>query len=64
MDVISQLQEQVDTIASIAVDTFGSLQRDALSGRLSANYPEPPSACRGRRIQFRPATQADEFCSR
>ncbi|XP_048134420.1 mediator of RNA polymerase II transcription subunit 21 isoform X2 [Rhodamnia argentea] len=42
MDVISQLQEQVNTIASIAFNTFGTLQRDAPSVRLSANYPEPP----------------------
>lgn len=44
MDVISQLQEQVNTIASVAFNTFGSLQRDAPSVRLSASYPEPPPA--------------------
>ncbi|XP_039172353.1 mediator of RNA polymerase II transcription subunit 21-like isoform X2 [Eucalyptus grandis] len=42
MDVISQLQEQVNTVASVAFNTFGSLQRDAPSVRLSASYPEPP----------------------
>ncbi|KAF8020053.1 hypothetical protein BT93_G0678 [Corymbia citriodora subsp. variegata] len=42
MDVISQLQEQVNTIASVAFNTFGTLQRDAPSVRLSASYPEPP----------------------
>ncbi|CAI0414366.1 unnamed protein product [Linum tenue] len=42
MDIISQLQEQVDTIASLAFNTFGTLQRDAPPVRLSSNYPEPP----------------------
>lgn len=42
MDVISQLQEQVNTIASIAFNTFGTLQRDAPPVRLSQNYPDPP----------------------
>ncbi|XP_073021627.1 mediator of RNA polymerase II transcription subunit 21 isoform X2 [Primulina eburnea] len=43
MDIISQLQEQVNTIASLAFNTFGSLQRDALPVQLSPNYPEPPA---------------------
>ncbi|KAK4759279.1 hypothetical protein SAY87_022410 [Trapa incisa] len=42
MDIISQLQEQVNTIASIAFNAFGSLQRDAPPVRLSQNYPDPP----------------------
>ncbi|KAL9255089.1 Mediator of RNA polymerase II transcription subunit 21-like protein [Drosera capensis] len=41
MDVISQLQEQVNTIATLAFNTFGTLQRDAAPVRLSPNYPEP-----------------------
>ncbi|KAL5997315.1 Mediator of RNA polymerase II transcription subunit 21 [Asimina triloba] len=41
MDIISQLQEQVNTIASLAFNTFGTLQRDAPPVRLSPNYPEP-----------------------
>lgn len=41
MDIISQLQEQVNTIAAIAFNTFGTLQRDAPPVRLSPNYPEP-----------------------
>ncbi|XP_076915254.1 mediator of RNA polymerase II transcription subunit 21-like [Bidens hawaiensis] len=44
MDIISQLQEQVNTIAAIAFNTFGTLQRDAPPVRLSPNYPEPPAA--------------------
>ncbi|GAB4826604.1 Mediator of RNA polymerase II transcription subunit 21 [Ancistrocladus abbreviatus] len=43
MDIISQLQEKVDQIAILAVNTFGNLQRDAPPVRLSPNYPEPPS---------------------
>lgn len=43
MDIISQLQEQVNTIAALAFNTFGTLQRDAPPVRLSSNYPEPPS---------------------
>lgn len=43
MDIISQLQEQVNTIASIAFNTIGTLQRDAPPVRLSPNYPEPPA---------------------
>ncbi|KAH6790483.1 mediator 21 [Perilla frutescens var. hirtella] len=42
MDIISQLQEEVNTIASIAFNTFGTLQRDAPPVQLSPNYPEPP----------------------
>ncbi|EEF43167.1 mediator of RNA polymerase II transcription subunit 21 [Ricinus communis] len=44
MDIISQLQEQVDTIASLAFNTIGTLQRDAPPVRLSPNYPEPPAS--------------------
>lgn len=43
MDIISQLQEQVNTIAAIAFNTFGTLQRDAPPVRLSPNYPDPPA---------------------
>ncbi|EPS73797.1 hypothetical protein M569_00958 [Genlisea aurea] len=43
MDIISQLQEQVNTIVSLAFNTFGTLQRDAPPVQLSPNYPEPPS---------------------
>ncbi|KAG0462667.1 hypothetical protein HPP92_021143 [Vanilla planifolia] len=43
MDIISQLQEQVNTIAFVAMNTFGTLQRDAPPVRLSPNYPEPPA---------------------
>lgn len=42
MDIISQLQEQVNTIAFITLNTFGTLQRDAPPVRLSPSYPEPP----------------------
>lgn len=41
MDIISQLQEQVSTIAGLAVNTYGTLQRDAPPVRLSPSYPEP-----------------------
>ncbi|KAJ1694991.1 hypothetical protein LUZ63_011689 [Rhynchospora breviuscula] len=41
MDIISQLQEQVNTIALLAVNAFGTLQRDAPPVRLSTDYPEP-----------------------
>nr|GMD83053.1 mediator of RNA polymerase II transcription subunit 21 [Ipomoea batatas] len=44
MDIISQLQEQVNTTAALAFNTFGTLQRDASPVRLSPNYPEPPAA--------------------
>ncbi|XP_065878496.1 mediator of RNA polymerase II transcription subunit 21 [Euphorbia lathyris] len=43
MDIISQLQEQVDIIASLGFNTIGTLQRDAPPVRLSQNYPEPPA---------------------
>ncbi|WCJ20815.1 mediator 21 [Euphorbia peplus] len=43
MDIISQLQEQVDIIASLGFNTIGTLQRDAPPVRLSPNYPEPPA---------------------
>ena len=43
MDIISQLQEQVNTIAFITLNTFGTLQRDAPPVQLSPNYPEPPA---------------------
>lgn len=43
MDIISQLQEQVNTIASLAFNTFGTLQRDAPPVQLSPNYPDPPA---------------------
>ena len=42
MDIISQLQEQVNTIAALAFNTFGTLQRDAPPVKLSNNYPDPP----------------------
>ncbi|KAJ4982015.1 hypothetical protein NE237_032852 [Protea cynaroides] len=41
MDSVSQLQEQVNTLASLAFNTFGTLQRDAPPVRLSPNYSEP-----------------------
>ncbi|RRT67300.1 hypothetical protein BHE74_00032858 [Ensete ventricosum] len=41
MDIISQLQEQVNSMALLALNTFGTLQRDAPPVRLSPNYPEP-----------------------
>lgn len=44
MDIISQLQEQVNSIAALAFNIFGTLQRDAPPVRLSPNYPEPPPA--------------------
>ncbi|KAG7557648.1 Mediator complex subunit Med21 [Arabidopsis suecica] len=43
MDIISQLQEQVNTIAAITFNAFGTLQRDAPPVQLSPNYPEPPA---------------------
>ncbi|KAG8490582.1 hypothetical protein CXB51_013754 [Gossypium anomalum] len=42
MDIISQLQEQVNSIAALTFNTFGTLQRDAPPVRLSPSYPEPP----------------------
>ncbi|KAG2330657.1 hypothetical protein Bca4012_019760 [Brassica carinata] len=44
MDIISQLQEQVNSIAAITFNAFGTLQRDAPPVQLSPNYPEPASA--------------------
>ncbi|XP_004297099.1 PREDICTED: mediator of RNA polymerase II transcription subunit 21-like [Fragaria vesca subsp. vesca] len=44
MDAISQLQEQVNKIATIAFTTIGTLQRDAPPVRISPNYPESESA--------------------
>ncbi|CAN8246252.1 unnamed protein product [Cochlearia groenlandica] len=44
MDIISQLQEQVNTIAAITFNAFGTLQRDAPPVQLSPNYPQPPQA--------------------
>ncbi|KAJ8766406.1 hypothetical protein K2173_022465 [Erythroxylum novogranatense] len=41
MDIISQLQEQVDTIASLTFNMIGTLQRDAPPVRLSPDYPQP-----------------------
>ncbi|XP_042463939.1 mediator of RNA polymerase II transcription subunit 21-like isoform X1 [Zingiber officinale] len=41
MDIVSQLQEQVNAMALLAMNTFGTLQRDAPAVRLSPNYPEP-----------------------
>ncbi|BFG14839.1 hypothetical protein CerSpe_011130 [Prunus speciosa] len=43
MDAISQLQEKVNTIATIAFTTIGTLQRDAPPVRISPNYPESGS---------------------
>lgn len=43
MDAISQLQEKVNTIATIAFTTIGMLQRDAPPVRISPNYPESGS---------------------
>lgn len=43
MDIISQLQEQVNSIAAITFNAFGTLQRDAPPVQLSPNYPEPPA---------------------
>ncbi|CAF2141430.1 unnamed protein product [Brassica napus] len=42
MDIISQLQEQVNSIAAITFNVFGTLQRDAPPVQLSPNYPDPP----------------------
>ncbi|PWA71417.1 mediator of RNA polymerase II transcription subunit 21 [Artemisia annua] len=46
MDIISQLQEQVNTIAAISFNTFGTLQRDAPPDSLESLVlckPIPPS---------------------
>ncbi|KAB2599241.1 mediator of RNA polymerase II transcription subunit 21 [Pyrus ussuriensis x Pyrus communis] len=40
MDAINQLQEKVNTIATIAFTTIGMLQRDTPPIRISPNYPE------------------------
>ncbi|CAH1439986.1 unnamed protein product [Lactuca virosa] len=58
MDIISQLQEQVNTIAAIAFNTFGTLQRDAPPVRLSPNYPEPPAPAAGAGASAATATAA------
>ncbi|KAL2523993.1 Mediator of RNA polymerase II transcription subunit 21 [Abeliophyllum distichum] len=47
MDIISQLQEQVNTVAALSFNIFGTLQRDAPPVRLSPNYPEPPMNANG-----------------
>uniref|UniRef100_A0A804NN68 Mediator of RNA polymerase II transcription subunit 21 n=1 Tax=Zea mays TaxID=4577 RepID=A0A804NN68_MAIZE len=41
MDIITQLQDQLDEMAVLAVNTFGTLQRDAPPDRLSSSYPDP-----------------------
>jgi hypothetical protein len=41
LDIISQLQEQLNEMAMVAVNTFGTLQRDAPPVRLSSSYPDP-----------------------
>uniref|UniRef100_A0A0A9E0W0 Mediator of RNA polymerase II transcription subunit 21 n=1 Tax=Arundo donax TaxID=35708 RepID=A0A0A9E0W0_ARUDO len=41
MDIITQLQEQLNEMAMVAVNTFGTLQRDAPPVRLSNTYPDP-----------------------
>jgi mediator of RNA polymerase II transcription subunit 21 len=41
MDIITQLQDQLDEMAVLAVNTFGTLQRDAPPDRLSNSYPDP-----------------------
>ncbi|CAL5008664.1 unnamed protein product [Urochloa decumbens] len=41
MDIISQLQEQLNEMSMLAVNTFGTLQRDAPPDRLSTSYPDP-----------------------
>ncbi|XP_022724611.1 mediator of RNA polymerase II transcription subunit 21-like isoform X2 [Durio zibethinus] len=43
MDAISQLEEQVNSIAGLALNTFGTLRRDAPLVTLSPYYPEPPA---------------------
>ncbi|GER29875.1 glycolipid transfer protein, partial [Striga asiatica] len=44
MDIISQLQEQVNTVAALEFNTLQTLRRDALPIQLSPNYPEPQPA--------------------
>uniref|UniRef100_A0A0A9D2J5 Mediator of RNA polymerase II transcription subunit 21 n=1 Tax=Arundo donax TaxID=35708 RepID=A0A0A9D2J5_ARUDO len=41
MDIITQLQEQLNEMSMVAVNTFGTLQRDAPPVRLSNSYPDP-----------------------
>lgn len=41
MDIITQLQDQLDEMAVLAINTFGTLQRDAPPDRLSSSYPDP-----------------------
>ena len=41
MDIISQLQEQLNEMAMVAVNTFGTLQRDAPPARLANHSPDP-----------------------
>ncbi|OVA10552.1 Mediator complex [Macleaya cordata] len=43
MDATSQLQEQVNTIAALAFNAFGTLQRDAPPVCISQDSPEPPA---------------------
>ncbi|PRQ39577.1 putative mediator complex, subunit Med21 [Rosa chinensis] len=44
MDAISQLQEQVNKIATISFTTIGTLERDDPPVRISPNYPDFESA--------------------
>ncbi|KAJ1267147.1 hypothetical protein BS78_07G034400 [Paspalum vaginatum] len=41
MDIITQLQEQLNELSMVAVNTFGTIQRDAPPDRLSSSYPDP-----------------------
>ena len=41
MYIISQLKEQVNSVAALTFNSFGTLQRDAPPVNLSPNYPEP-----------------------
>ncbi|CAD6266539.1 unnamed protein product [Miscanthus lutarioriparius] len=41
MDIITQLQDQLDEMAMLAVNTFGTLQRDVPTDRLSNSYSDP-----------------------
>ncbi|KAF7827699.1 pentatricopeptide repeat-containing protein [Senna tora] len=43
MLLVPSVPEQVNTIAHLAFNTVGTLQRDAPPNRLSPNYPEPPA---------------------
>jgi hypothetical protein len=49
MDIISQLQEQLNEMAMVAVNTFGTLQRDAPPVRLSTAASSAPACARPRR---------------